>query len=107
MPYCRARVVAIGQLGLVLVILAGCLAFPRHGGSTLLVPLGRGGPAAVVRALGTHRFALLRPGSLAGSMVVRIEGDVPIISLLRAGVLPLGAPEWLCAAALPTPPDHG
>jgi hypothetical protein len=107
MPCHRPRVFAAVQLGLVLCVLVGCLVLPRRGGSILLVPLGRGSQTALVRALGAHRFALLRSGSLPGSLLVRIDGQVPIMPLLRAGVLPLGAPEWLCSSASPATPEHG
>lgn len=83
---------ALGQLGLVVIVLLGCLLMPRPGGAVLLVPLFTNSAGVVGKA----RFAVLRAGWLPGSVLVRVEGDVPVIDLLRSGVLPLGAPALLC-----------
>jgi len=45
------------------------------------------------------RIAVLRNGALSGSLLVRIDAAVPIIAILREGVVPVGAPDFLCGPA--------
>jgi hypothetical protein len=95
---------AVVQLWLVLAILAACLALPRPGGAVLLIPLFAPSTASAVHAAGGGRIGVLRSGWIPGSLLVRIDGDVPAWAFLRAGVLPLGAPALFCASAEPTTP---
>jgi hypothetical protein len=85
-----SRCAVPAQAGLVVLVLALCLAAPRAGGAVLLVPVA------------THAVAIdpgmtvLRAGTIPGSVLVRLRGPLPLAGLLRRGVLPLGAPDWLC-----------
>lgn len=93
---------AVVQLYLVLAILAACLALPRPGGAVLLIPLFAPSTASAVHAAEGGRMAVLRSGWMRGSLLVRIDGNVPVWAFLRAGVLPLGAPGLFCTSAQPT-----
>ena len=86
---------AVLQLWLLATVLVGCLLMPRPGGAVLLVPLF----AHTVSVTGAGSVAVLRAGSIPGSVLVRISGDVPVLGWLRRGVLPLGAPAVLCDPA--------
>jgi hypothetical protein len=84
----QTSLLALAQAGVALVVLLACVATPRPGGAALLVPvLARG--VTVDRGL-----TVLRAGTIPGSVLVR--GPLPVGALLRQGILPLGAPDWLC-----------
>ena len=89
---------ALVQFGLVVLVLVGCVAMPRPGGAVLLIPVFAGGAGAIPPG----RIAVLRAGSIGGSLLVRIDPDVPFTTILRGGFLPLAAPGWLCADAPPS-----
>lgn len=82
-------------LGLILI---GCLFAPRPGGTVVLIPL-------VHRPIATRTIAepvaILRAGTIPGSLLVRIGGTVPVLALLRRGVLALAAPSNICATVAP------
>jgi hypothetical protein len=95
--------VALAQLCLGLAIFGVCLCMPRPGGTALLIPAVPQGVAAILRQAGlqragAHGITVLRSGWIAGSVLVRIDGDIPVLAFLRAGVVPLGAPAFLCTA---------
>ena len=79
---------ALAQAGLAIVVLIACVVAPRPGGAALLVPIA--GRVTVDRGL-----TVLRAGAIPGSVLVR--GPVSVGALLRRGIVPLGAPDWLCA----------
>jgi hypothetical protein len=82
------------QLLLVTVVLLGCVVLPRPDGAVLLVPLFT--PSIGLAGMG--HVAVLRGGWIAGSVLVRVDGPMPLIAWLRGGVLPLGVPDWLCSS---------
>jgi hypothetical protein len=83
------------QLYVVALILLGCLLMPRAGGAVLLVPVF----APTAGAVGAGSIAVLRAGWIPGSLLVKIDGEVPVMALLQRGILPLGAPGRLCSPA--------
>jgi hypothetical protein len=82
-------------LGLILI---GCLFAPRSGGAVLLIPLTEQRPA--LGAIAGH-ISVLRAGTIPGSLLVLSNGPVPVIALLRQGVLALAAPSNMCATVAP------
>jgi len=95
-PEPRVRL-ALAQLCLGLAIFAVCLGMPRAGGAVLLIPVVPHSVATLIHYAEGHGIKVLRSGWIAGSVLVRIDGEVPIIALLRAGVMPVGAPALLCS----------
>lgn len=85
-----SRCAVLAQAGLGLAVLVTCLAAPRAGGAVLLLPL-----TAHAVTPGPD-MAVLRAGMVPGSMLVRPRAPLRLGALLRQGVLPLGAPDWLC-----------
>ena len=82
------------------VVLFLCRSMPHTGGTILLVPL-RTRTTAIFTDI--PNFSILRAGLIPGSTLVKVKGDVPIMALLANGVLPLGAPDWLCTSSAPIP----
>ena len=82
------------QLGLVVAVLLGSLLIPRPGSAVLLVPLFKGS----IERFEAGRIAVLHAGWIRGSVLVRVEGRVPVMELLRSGVLPLAAPGFSCGS---------
>lgn len=103
------RRIAAAQLALAAIGLALCLLMPRSGGAILLWPVGtRQAGALAAFAPGQH-VAVLRGGFLSRGLLVRADGAVPVWRLLRMGVVPIGAPAFLCRAEDrpgPMEPDH-
>ena len=91
----QAAAVQGAALGLILI---GCLFAPRPGGTVVLIPLVQRAPA--IRTI-AGPVAILRAGAVPGSLLVRIGGTVPVLALLRDGVLALAAPSNLCATVAP------
>lgn len=104
---------AVVQGVLVVVVLATCLLLPRPGSAVLLIPAGFSvsanwpgmGPGPIDSRTGDSRteeggIAVLHTGILRGSVLVRVDGEVPVLALLRAGWLPIAAPRWLCDAPI-------
>lgn len=109
---------AVVQGILVVVVLATCLLLPRPGSAVLLIPAGFSvsanwpgmGPGPIDSRTGDSRtgdsrtgeggIAVLHAGALRGSVLVRVDGEVPVLALLRAGWLPIAAPRWLCDAPI-------
>jgi hypothetical protein len=85
---------ARAQCCLAAIVLCGCVLLPRPGGAVLLVPLF----TASNDGLEPAHIAVLRAGWLPGSLLVRVEGEVPVLAWLRHGILPLGAPAVLCSS---------
>jgi hypothetical protein len=79
---------AIAQAGLAIVVLLACVAAPRPGGAALLVPVTARGVTV------DPGLTVLRAGAIPGSVLVR--GRLPVLALLRRGIVPLGAPDWMC-----------
>ena len=88
---------ALAQLCLGLAIFAVCMGMPRACGAVLLIPVIPHSVATLIHHAGGHGIKVLRSGGIAGSVLVRIDREVPIIALLRAGVVPVGAPALLCS----------
>lgn len=84
------------QIVMLIAMLPLCLFAPHGGGAVLLVPLRA---RTDVLAVLNHHTAVLGQGRIAGSLLVRIKGDVPVMALLRQGILPLGGPASLCGPA--------
>lgn len=99
---------AVVQGVLVVVVLATCLLLPRPGSAVLLIPAGLSvsanwpgmGPGPIDSRTGERGIAVLHTGILRGSVLVRVDGEVPVLALLRAGWLPIAAPRWLCDAPI-------
>ena len=91
------RRAALVQLCAGVLVLLGCVLAPRPGGAVLLIPVVVGHAGA----LPAGHFAVLRPGWLAGSLLVRSEGEVPVMALVRGGFVPIAAPSWLCGSPAP------
>jgi len=67
---------------------------PRAGSTVFLIPVV---PHGVARLMHDARgVTVLRAGWISGSLVVRIDGNVPVMAMLRAGVVPMGAPAVFC-----------
>lgn len=98
------RPAAVGQAVLCALGIVACALAPRPGGAVLLVPMP-GASAALAATAGASPNdgartppAILRPGVIDGSLLVRFGGPVPVLAILRTGVLPVAAPLWLCRA---------
>jgi hypothetical protein len=71
---------------------------PRAGGAVLLIPFAT--HDTVTRDM-IRRMTVLRAGAIPRSLLVRVDGPVPVLALLRHGVLPLAAPITACQAPAP------
>ena len=105
------KAAAVWQAALIMAVLPGVLFAPRPGEAVLLIRFAGHG-AALRDAVGrdvTARdsaspLAVLRAGAIPGSLLVRADGPVPVLALLRDGVLPLSAPFVACQALAPGQP---
>jgi hypothetical protein len=91
------------------LVLAGCLALPRPGTETVLLPLGRSAPLAVALSLAPGA-RVVGPARLGRGLVVHFPGAVPVLALIRGGVIPVAATPILCGSApatASTPPEPG
>lgn len=75
-----------------------CLMYPASGRDILLVPFSSHSAAVVVNSPGFGGIAMLGGGSIPGSLRVRFAGAPPMLSLLRAGVMPVAVPAFLCSS---------
>lgn len=104
----RIRQAAAMQAVALGLVLSGCLFAPRPGGAVLLIPLTHRQPALGPQA---QTMTVLRAGAIPGSVLVQAKGAVPVVALLRHGVLALAAPSLLCARDAAKRPvrsaDHG
>ena len=80
-----------------LLVLLGCVLAPRQGGAVLLIPV----LAGHARAIPAGHVAILRPGWIAGSLLVRSDGEVSVMAMIRGGFVPIAAPSWLCGSPAP------
>ena len=97
------KAAAVWQAALIAAVLLFALFAPRPGGAVLLIRFAGHG-AALHGAIGRDSawpLAVLRAGAIPGSLLVRADGPVPVLALLRHGVLPLAAPMAACRAPAP------
>ncbi|WP_353230896.1 hypothetical protein [Novosphingobium sp.] len=97
------KAAAAWQVALVIAVLVVALFAPRPGGAVLLIRIAGHG-AALRDAIGRDiapPLAVLRAGAIPGSLLVRADGPVPVLVLLRHGVLPLAAPFAACQVPAP------
>jgi hypothetical protein len=79
----------------VLCILIASLG-PAPGKAALYVPLGTGGQAQGIAWAKRHGSALVGPGPLPGSIVIRGQAATNVLSAVAEGALLLSAPGPLC-----------
>lgn len=85
------------HLALIGLVLLGSAFAPRPGRAVLLVPFAqRTNALAGQPALSGSGWAVAGRGRVAGSWLVHATGQVPVLALLRQGILPLAVPEALC-----------
>ncbi|WP_298197347.1 hypothetical protein [Novosphingobium sp.] len=95
-PARPARLGGILHAGVLLATLLVCLVLPRNGQGVLLVPLAPRPATVLPRDIGWTGLALLGRGPLPGSLLVRPAGPVPLLALLRQGVVPIAVPLAVC-----------
>lgn len=96
------RALLIGQCVFAGVAFAAALVLPRPGQALLLVPL-HGGAALGGAMQESRAFRLVAPGRIAGSVVVRSDGTVPVVRLLMRGILPFAVPIAACGRLKSSP----
>ena len=91
-----ARAGGILHAGVLLATLLVCLVLPRSGQGVLLVPVAPRPAIVLPQDIGWTGLSLLGRGPLPGSLLVRPAGPVPLLALLRHGVVPIAVPLALC-----------
>jgi hypothetical protein len=102
-PAAGSRLIALGQVFVLGFVLATCTLWPRAGKPMLLVAVGQQGEQAALAFARQHGEPLLGAGRLPGSIVVQGHGDLLGLEALTQGIIPIAAPDLLCAAPLTIP----
>jgi hypothetical protein len=74
-----------------------CLSYPAPSRDVLLVQLGREPAGHVLLWQDPGSFSLMGSSAISGSLRVRFVHSPELLPMLRAGVLPIAVPNFLCS----------
>lgn len=92
------RIANLLHASLAAITLLACIFLPRPGSAVLLVPVW---PGAISGAWHEPHpgMKLIGQGRIAGTIVVLPQGGLSIDQLLKSGLIPISAPDFLCGNA--------